>query len=196
MNRSVEPSALSGASALPPPRAPSSGPWPARPWPRGPPRSWRPPGPRTPGRPVQSPEALGARIETGPDRAVVQGIPSAALGARPPGPPPSRSPPPAGSPARPCGCSPPWRALFPRPVVLAGEGTLARRPVGPIEEPLRALGAECSTARRLRPGPGSGPPPAGPGPGGRERKLPVPHGPPDRPAPGRGRRRAPGPGPG
>lgn len=90
-------------------------------------------------------EALGARIETGPDRAVVQGIPASAR---------ERSPGTAPGPISvSCGESgtalrlfSAVAALFSKEVILNVEGTLARRPVGPIEEPLRALGAECSTA--------------------------------------------------
>lgn len=42
-------------------------------------------------------------------------------------------------------------ALSPRPITLRGEGSLARRPVGMVEAPLRALGAEASTDGGLPP---------------------------------------------
>ncbi len=42
-------------------------------------------------------------------------------------------------------------ALAPFEVELRGEGSLARRPVGMVEEPLRALGAACRTAGGLQP---------------------------------------------
>jgi len=40
----------------------------------------------------------------------------------------------------------PIAALFDRETVLGAEGTLTKRPLGPIEAPLAELGAECSTA--------------------------------------------------
>jgi len=90
-------------------------------------------------------EALGARIERGPDRATVRGIPATALAAGP-----VRI---AETIVVSCGESgtalrmfSAVAALLSREVVLSGEGTLARRPVGPIEGALRSLGAECSTA--------------------------------------------------
>ncbi|HOX13571.1 MAG TPA: 3-phosphoshikimate 1-carboxyvinyltransferase [Spirochaetia bacterium] len=94
--------------------------------------------------------ALGARIERGPDGASVRGIPPAAF---------SDPGMPGEAPlALPCGESgtalrmlTAVAALFPREIVLSGEGTLTRRPVGPVEEPLRALGAECATTGGFTP---------------------------------------------
>lgn len=90
-------------------------------------------------------EALGARIERGPDRASVRGIPPTAF---------SNPGMPGGAPlVLSCGESgtalrmfSAVAALFSREIRLAGEGTLARRPLGPIEASLRDLGAECVTA--------------------------------------------------
>jgi 3-phosphoshikimate 1-carboxyvinyltransferase len=42
-------------------------------------------------------------------------------------------------------------ALYGREIVIAGRGSLMKRPVGMIEGPLRALGAECSTNKGLPP---------------------------------------------
>ena len=85
-------------------------------------------------------EALGASVEREADRAVVRGIPAAAFTAG------------TGPIAVSCGESgtalrmfSAVSALLPRTVVLAGEGTLARRPVGMVTDALRSLGAECST---------------------------------------------------
>lgn len=94
-------------------------------------------------------EALGARIERGPDRALIRGIPPEALpdgGALPETP--------DGTPLiLSCGESgtalrmlTAVAALFHREILLGGKGTLTRRPLGPIEGPLRALGADCSTS--------------------------------------------------
>ncbi len=83
-------------------------------------------------------EALGASVERGGNRAVVRGIPGLAKDPSPL----SVSCGESGTCLRMFSAV---AALFSRPVELAGEGTLAGRPMGMVVEPLRALGAECST---------------------------------------------------
>lgn len=92
-------------------------------------------------------EALGARVERAQGRVTVRGIPAAALSAATPEP-LSVSCGESGTCLRMFSAI---AALFDREIELAGEGTLARRPVEMVVDSLRSLGVECSTREGLPP---------------------------------------------